>query len=279
MSEQEKRSSDEIRRDIRRTQHDISRTVDDIRWKLSPQRMKNEALDTMKEAPMRAKDGLMNKIRENPLGAAMVGVGLYLMFRENDRTQLAPGYGIEYDSDFDRFSEFDAAGRRYDEFYNIDQDLDVDYGEHGGLRERASHAASAAKEKVGDVAENVREKTAHVGDRARTMGTRARLRAESLSRTSRNRARQMNREAKDLIEENPLLLGAVGAVVGALLGMAIPESDRERELMGDTRDQLKERAVGVAEEGMHRARRVFDAAKDAATEAARDEAKGQVRSI
>jgi hypothetical protein len=38
--------------------------------------------------------------------------------------------------------------------------------------------------------------------------------------------------------DNPLLIGAAAAVFGAIVGMAVPATARENELMGETRDSV-----------------------------------------
>lgn len=40
--------------------------------------------------------------------------------------------------------------------------------------------------------------------------------------------------------ENPLVIGAASAAVGALVALALPETDRENQLMGETRDSIVE---------------------------------------
>ena len=59
-----------------------------------------------------------------------------------------------------------------------------------------------------------------------------------------------------MADENPLLIVAGAAVLGLALGMLLPETDPERRLMGETRDELGERVSNVAS-------RVKDAAIDA----------------
>jgi hypothetical protein len=65
----------------------------------------------------------------------------------------------------------------------------------------------------------------------------------------------------DVFERNPLIIGAIGMMTGALIAALLPISEVENELLGETRDELWQRAEGLGEEAVQRVR-------DAATEAA-----------
>jgi hypothetical protein len=96
-----------------------------------------------------------------------------------------------------------------------------------------------------------------------------------------------------VLDQNPLALGLIAMVIGALIGALIPESRKEHELMGPTRDQLADKAQATLEDLSHKAGVVAgvaqtaaqgaldkaqDAAKDALSEAlesVKDEAKNQ----
>jgi hypothetical protein len=60
----------------------------------------------------------------------------------------------------------------------------------------------------------------------------------------------MTRRARNgferVMHENPLLVGAAAALVGAAVGLALPETERENELMGEARDHVIEQAQDVA---------------------------------
>ena len=70
-----------------------------------------------------------------------------------------------------------------------------------------------------------------------------------------------------LIHDNPIVAGFAALAVGALIGALIPETDREHELMGSTRDRLAGRARELARDGMGRARDMASTAGHAATDA------------
>jgi hypothetical protein len=62
--------------------------------------------------------------------------------------------------------------------------------------------------------------------------------------------------------ESPLLVGAASAVLGAMVGLAIPETERENQLMGDARDTLMETVQETVRDKVSRVQQVTtDAAK------------------
>ena len=68
-----------------------------------------------------------------------------------------------------------------------------------------------------------------------------------------------------MVRQYPLAVGAAAVLIGASLGMAVPETERENELMGEARDTALERAQQVATGTVDR---VKEAAATALTQAA-----------
>jgi hypothetical protein len=68
----------------------------------------------------------------------------------------------------------------------------------------------------------------------------------------------------DMFERNPLIIGAIGVMTGALIAALLPMSQVENELLGQTRDELWQRAEDFGEEAVQRVR---EAATEAATRA------------
>jgi hypothetical protein len=114
-----------------------------------------------------------------------------------------------------------------------------------------------------------------VADRASEMGEQVADRARDMANTVRYDAREGARLATNQFHSNPLAIGAAAVAIGVAAGLAIPETRRERELMGDVRDKLVDRAKDVASETKEKlqavAERTIDQAKTAATDAAREE--------
>ena len=68
----------------------------------------------------------------------------------------------------------------------------------------------------------------------------------------------------DMFERNPLIIGAIGLMTGAIIAALVPISHIENELLGETRDEFWQRAEDFGEEAVQRVR---EAATDAATRA------------
>ena len=85
-------------------------------------------------------------------------------------------------------------------------------------------------------------------------------------------ARRYGRRARQgflqTLDEQPLVLGAIGLAVGAALGSILPRTTREDRLMGETRDRLKHQAEELGREELDKAKSAARAAYDAAIDEA-----------
>lgn len=116
-----------------------------------------------------------------------------------------------------------------------------------GGKERLSSKARSAGASVTEGARDARQR---VGD---TVGT-----ARERMRGGADRART---GFEYLLEEQPLVLGAMGVALGAALGAAFPRTESEDRLLGGARDSLADQAKQKATEA-------YDEARESAGEAA-----------
>jgi ElaB/YqjD/DUF883 family membrane-anchored ribosome-binding protein len=249
----EHESPAEIRRDIAETQREMSHTIDEIQYRLSPAHMKAQARESVRRAGVRTTRTTIDKVKSNPLGAALVGAGLYLLLRnQNDDT---PYYDTRYTADFDAYPDRYNAQGAY---------RDLDFGDDRGSR------MADAKERVAGAMGDVRERASHVAESAADQARMLRDRAAS-------RARTASTQGRDLLMDNPLVGGLAAVALGALVGALLPETDRENEWLGEASDRVTDRIGEVARTGVEQARHVASAvttaAKEAATETARRETK------
>lgn len=261
----EHESTADIRRDIAATQREMSHTIDEIQYRLSPAHIKEQARESVRRAGVRTKRGTIDRVKANPLGAALVGAGLYLLMRDNDHERYDVAFDADFDRGMDRGRDLYAepgvyAGNRYSSSSEY-RDLDFEDGEG-----RMSEMKDRAREAVGDLRDRASGAAETAADRARML----RYRASSRARTARMQSR-------DMLMDNPFVGGLAAAALGAIIGSMIPETEREHELMGEASDRMLDRvgtaASSVAGKVTHVATAVASAAKDAATETARRETK------
>jgi Protein of unknown function (DUF3618) len=137
-----------------------------------------------------------------------------------------------------------------------------------GARERAQDWSTGAR----SAAEQARERARRLGAGAREGFGETGAYLRHGVRGAQARAGEYGRRARwgffNVLEEQPLVLGALGLAVGAAIGAALPKTEIEDEWMGDTRDELKERARQMTREQLERARAAGRAAYEAAIEEA-----------
>ena len=68
-----------------------------------------------------------------------------------------------------------------------------------------------------------------------------------------------------MVREYPLAVGAAALILGASLGMAVPETQAENDMLGETRDATLKRAQDAASAAVSK---VKDATADVVTRAA-----------
>ena len=138
---------------------------------------------------------------------------------------------------------------------------------------------------MGGAAKTVRSLASDAGDRLSHFADRGQAAARDLydhghavARGMRDRAdgavdqvRDMGSRTVDYVQEQPLLLGALGITVGAVIGMLVPSTRPERRLVGSLRESLGDTAREVAGEARQRVVRVGQTVLETAQEASRRE--------
>lgn len=75
-------------------------------------------------------------------------------------------------------------------------------------------------------------------------------------------------QLSEAFERNPLIIGAVGMMAGALIAALLPATRFEDELLGSTRDELWDKAENAGQDAISRVRDAATHAIDSATDAA-----------
>lgn len=240
----------QIRSEIAQTRADISETVDAIQDRLKPGNVVARAVGSVRDAtarkvrqmttreddgvPRRASDwyrgnGVLQRVQDNPIPAAIAAGSLaWLAFaRQSSRDYAGP-------PPYRSWPDADARYRRGG--FDRDADLDDDDAE---LRDQ--YVETRMQSAANTVAET--------GQRIRERGEAAQRRVQRLAR------------------ENMLTAGIVAAAAGLAIGLALPETHRENEMLGDARDAMFDRAKAVARDAVEHVQRTADNVTRAASSA------------
>jgi len=203
---EENKSIEELNTQAAHTRRRVADDVEALSYKVSPENIKEEAKDAVREAGRRATEkvrhtasrsadtgrrighDLVTTGRENPIPTAMIGLGIgwlgYMALTHRSR------------GTYSRPARREGAGMRA----------------ISSTKSRASEAAEAAKR-----------------------------RTRELKERSRRRATEAGSQAVHLYEDNPLLVGALTLGAGVAIGMMLPHTRTEDRLLGEYRDDLVDR--------------------------------------
>jgi uncharacterized protein DUF3618 len=119
----------------------------------------------------------------------------------------------------------------------------------------------SASDRVTGAAHDLRDQASSLGGQIADQGRRLSDAASSGMREVRHTARGSGFIAT--LGDNPVLLGAVGMAVGAVLGALLPPTEIEREYLGDAAHDARSALQGVVQEAVDRGSDVVQAAMDA----------------
>jgi hypothetical protein len=279
-------SSDDIRGDIEQTRANMGGTIDAIQERLSPERLTQQAKDavhdatigkvsqTMNDMTDSAREGgytLLDTIRQNPVPAALAGIGmgwLIMKVRENAEQRSTNRSWNRSGAYYDRYGRYQGYQPGYQPNYQTGyQGRGGTY--YGGANQMGQQDSGQS------LTDKAQDKMGQVADKAQDVGGQIQDQAQQMANQAQYQAYRAKGWFERTMDENPLAIGLVAVAAGALAGMAVPETDQERQWMGPARDQLVEKAQDVAQDTANKAQRVAEQATNAATDAAKNEAKNQ----
>jgi ElaB/YqjD/DUF883 family membrane-anchored ribosome-binding protein len=232
-----KKDPEQIEAEIERTRGAIGQQLGAIGEKLSPDNLKHEAkglFDDAKEATVEklreVKDDALKSVSETVEEvsdrARRAGVASYEYARSNAIPLGLIGLGVGL-----MFMRSTPRRRR--------TEYEYDYPVPGGTLE------------LGEVPEPqaVRRPLADARERAKDVSRRARHEIDRRAEQARGRARELGQRARtglvraeetavDFTRENPLAVGAAALAAGVAIGLLLPSTRREDEMLGKTRDHL-----------------------------------------
>ena len=199
----------------------------------------------------------VNVVRDNPVPIALttIGIGWWMWNQRAGSRTVSYGSGYpaaSFDSTWENRNDYGSAGADAGTYRRFDSDRGVWVGgeEGEGTTDRVKNAVSDASDRARDTLSNATERAREaVGD----VSGKTRAAANRAQRQIGQYSRQATTQLQYWMEHNPLAVGAVAMAVGAAVGLALPETRREQELMGDARDRVVDNAKSMANNAVDRA--------------------------
>ncbi len=270
----EPEETEQIKAQIEATRNQMGETIDAIQERLSFANISEQVSETVNSAIESAKDsaydatigkavnfmknvgngvsqaGTLRAIKNNPLPLALIGVGAGLLVYQSfggGRNSSRKGNGFDrmkyYDRDETGFGGAALASAAKSVGGATTNAYEGIANKAGAAVDNISDAAGTAFNSVSNAAGTAYETVSSAVGSAYTG-------AGDLANRAYGRAGEFGTVAHDrydqVLEENPLALGALAVAVGAAVGFAIPSTNYEGQLMGEARENLVSRAQDAA---------------------------------
>ncbi|EWC40956.1 DUF3618 domain-containing protein [Stutzerimonas stutzeri] len=208
-----RKDPDTLEREIDQQRAEIGNIVHALESKLSPGQMIDTALGYAKGGGGEFLHNLTDTVKANPVPTLLTSIGLvWLMAGQNRRPDYSASAGP---SMTDKLAA-KASGLKQ---------------QGTGIRDKAAQVRQDTSSTLGNARDRVSDTGRHAADSLRHTADRARG------------------GFSQLLNEQPLALGAMGIALGALLAATVPPTRREDELMGATSDELTDKLSQKAKEG------------------------------
>ena len=242
---------EQLRLELAHTRAQMSETVYALQSRANPTYVREQATEQVKNS------GLAQTVRDNPIPAALIGAGMVGL-----AWLIAGGRSQDAGTGSGQQSLPGASyGEPYRQEYPYGSPTSYDYGDSGSEQGRVGRSAEQARQRAGEMSGQARERMSQAGDRTREQADRAQAQAQE-------QAQRAQGGFERALQENPLAVGIAAMGIGAAVGLAIPSTAKESELMGETRDKLANRAQRQVQVASQRAQRVAQEARSAAEEEA-----------
>lgn len=278
----------ELEREAEAARARLSETADQLKARMSPGQLMDEVLNQFRDG-----DGnqmlanLRTQARDNPMALALVGSGLAWLIMGSGpaapRASGAPAGTTAYlrqassGAHAGRSGEAggainaarEAAGRAWDDTSSAagrvaESARSAGSDALGGVRDAAGSLRAAGS----DALDGLRDNAASVGAAARDLRTAGEDRLAGLGHGAADLGHQARRTFADVLDREPLVIGAIGLAVGAAIGALLPASELEREHLGSTGEALRDKASTLLDRGVAAAREaageVYETVRDEA---------------
>lgn len=227
MTDTIERDPDAIERDIRRTQENMSSTIDRIGDQLTPRKLLNALLDKADENDVDAR-ALLDGARRNPIALGLIAAGAIWLMSDKDstfptlRSQRGSdnGHVDPYHRDYVDYMSSVQMGSDEDTIA-YQRRRDAARANYLMVERRHDEDDSSFRQRLDDLTDKFREKR-HAWVQS----------SEQVREAAGRGVSHAADKAQNLFDSNPFVGGLIAAAVGAALGSLVPLSQLEQEQLG-----------------------------------------------
>jgi Protein of unknown function (DUF3618) len=253
----------EVEEQIRRTRAELAQTIDALDRKLTARHLVEKGFDMIRDS-VNTSETLhrsLDIMRANPVPVALIGLGTAWLIAsstgvaeriaQDERVEAARRRVSDLASDIgNRAGELasDVAGRVG--LSGGEGDRPLGHTGHPMLDESGRDRGNGWMHQMTDVAQDALRSAGGAVNRAGSYAG--------------DGATRVADQVGAAFERNPLMVGAIGVMAGALIAALLPLTRLENEMLGTSRDELFQKAEEAGEQAIQRVR---DAASEAAVRA------------
>jgi len=126
------------------------------------------------------------------------------------------------------------------------------------VQEKAGDVLGQARDTAGQLTDQVQETAQQAGQYVQEKVGQVREQASQLGEQAQQTLQGTGRQVQRTVESNPVPFGVAALVAGVLIGLALPETQTENQVMGEKRDQLVDNAQSVAQDVKQRVQTIVD---------------------
>ena len=224
-----------LENEINQTRSEMNQTLDALERKLSPGQLLDQCLNVFGKHGGELAQNLGNSVKQNPMPVALTALGIVWMMFSSARSSS------------------------------------VSTHEHSSISDASDASApsigSRTTDTLKDTAETIKNKTAAVRDKLSSSKESIKNTVNDTSSKAAYAAQVQVRRAREgfnsLLEEQPLILGALGIALGAAIGAALPPTEQEDRLLGGVRDQTVSKVTELTSETYDQVRETVKQAGEA----------------
>jgi len=273
-----------IRNQIENTRADMTETIDAIQERLNPDTLKEHAKDAVREATVgraeeavsnvseRAQEmvhdvtdtardagtGVVDLVRQNPLPAALAGIGLGWLWMNRSKSQHTQRsyYQPQRHTTMHQQSYYSPGFQEYERREARYQPQ----GQSQSVGDRVGNVAGSVGDAAGNAAETVQHTAGQVAGQVGQFGSMA-----------QDEMQDLRYKADRMLDENPIPVGFLALGLGLAVGMMIPETQKENQVFGEARETVVDRAQSAAHEVVEKVQNVVGDVAESAQQAAQEQ--------